>query len=228
MQYVVLGIKFFFCLFFYVFCTISGEYHDVKERDKWSFSLHTVKKSIWILWANVLLFFCWYKDVKSEFTMYDVDESLHMLWGVVVRMMDLEGEGLGLGFCFGACSLCNFVYISSRYQFLHLEKGRYFFKVLFWELNKRICESVLVAQLLFATLWTIASQAPLSTGVSRHSPEWLLQWVAIPFSRGSSWPRDQTWVFCITGRFFTIWATREASENMWKHFLNLKIFYLDR
>ena len=28
--------------------------------------------------------------------------------------------------------------------------------------------------------------------------------------RGSSWPRDRTWVSCIAGRFFTIWATREA------------------
>ena len=26
---------------------------------------------------------------------------------------------------------------------------------------------------------------------------------------GSSWPRNQTWVSCIAGRFFTIWATRE-------------------
>ena len=39
----------------------------------------------------------------------------------------------------------------------------------------------------------------------------LLEWVAIPFSRGSSQPRDQTQVSCIAGRFFTIWATREAS-----------------
>ena len=31
----------------------------------------------------------------------------------------------------------------------------------------------------------------------------ILEWVAIPFSRGSSWPRDQTHVSCITGRFFT-------------------------
>ena len=30
----------------------------------------------------------------------------------------------------------------------------------------------------------------------------ILEWVAIPFSRGSSWPRNQTQVSCITGRFF--------------------------
>ena len=38
----------------------------------------------------------------------------------------------------------------------------------------------------------------------------ILKWVAISFSRGSSWPRDRTWVSCITGRLLTIWATKEA------------------
>ena len=33
----------------------------------------------------------------------------------------------------------------------------------------------------------------------------LLEWVAIFFSRGSSWPRDRTWVSLIVGRPFTIW-----------------------
>ena len=37
-----------------------------------------------------------------------------------------------------------------------------------------------------------------------------LEWVAYPFSRGSSWPRNWTRVCCIAGRFFTSWATREA------------------
>ena len=31
----------------------------------------------------------------------------------------------------------------------------------------------------------------------------MLQWVAFPFSGGSSQPRDQTQVSCIAGRFFT-------------------------
>ena len=38
----------------------------------------------------------------------------------------------------------------------------------------------------------------------------LLQWVFIPFSRGSFRPRDWTWVSYIVGRFFTVWATRET------------------
>ena len=36
------------------------------------------------------------------------------------------------------------------------------------------------------------------------------EWVACPFSRGYSWPRNWTRVSCITRRFFTTWATREA------------------
>ena len=38
------------------------------------------------------------------------------------------------------------------------------------------------------------------------------EWVAFPFSRGSSQPRDQTQVSHIAIRFFTNWATREAQE----------------
>ena len=38
----------------------------------------------------------------------------------------------------------------------------------------------------------------------------ILEWVAFPFSRGSSQPRDQTQVSHIAGRSFTSWATREA------------------
>ena len=39
----------------------------------------------------------------------------------------------------------------------------------------------------------------------------VLEWVVISFSRGSSRPSDWTWVSCIVGRCFTIWATREVS-----------------
>ena len=37
-----------------------------------------------------------------------------------------------------------------------------------------------------------------------------MEWVAYPFSRGSSWPRNRTGVSCIAVRFFASWATREA------------------
>ena len=58
----------------------------------------------------------------------------------------------------------------------------------------------------------------------------VLEWVAIPFSMGSSQARDQTQVSCIAGTFFTVWATREAPKwrgpqrphPFWVSFCNLK------
>ena len=38
----------------------------------------------------------------------------------------------------------------------------------------------------------------------------ILEQVTIPFYRGSSWPRDQNQVSSMAGRFFTVWAAREA------------------
>ena len=62
---------------------------------------------------------------------------------------------------------------------------------------------------IFVTPGTVAHQASLSTEFSRQE-YW--KWVAIPFARESSWPRDQNQVSCNAGRFFTIGATREAQS----------------
>ena len=43
----------------------------------------------------------------------------------------------------------------------------------------------------------------------------ILEWVAIPFSRGSSQPGDRTQVSYIAGRFLTRWTTREALYLPW-------------
>ena len=40
----------------------------------------------------------------------------------------------------------------------------------------------------------------------------ILEWVAYPFSRGSSQPRNQTRVSCIAGGYFTSWATRGSCK----------------
>ena len=58
---------------------------------------------------------------------------------------------------------------------------------------------------LFATLWTIAQQAPLSMGILQAR---ILEWVvAISYSRGSSWPRDGTCTFYVSciGRWRRQW-----------------------
>ena len=43
----------------------------------------------------------------------------------------------------------------------------------------------------------------------------ILEWVAMPFFRWSSWPRGWTQVSCIKGRFFITWATWEALLEHW-------------
>ena len=45
----------------------------------------------------------------------------------------------------------------------------------------------------------------------------ILEWIAILFSRGSSQPKDGTWVSCIGARFFTFEATREVLTNIKKY-----------
>ena len=40
----------------------------------------------------------------------------------------------------------------------------------------------------------------------------ILEWVAMPSSRGSSQPMDWTRASCIAGGLFTIWATREGAD----------------
>ena len=57
---------------------------------------------------------------------------------------------------------------------------------------------------VFATPWTVVCHAPLSMGILQVR---ILEWVAMPSSRGPSQPRDQP----IAGGFFTIWALQVDS-----------------
>ena len=50
----------------------------------------------------------------------------------------------------------------------------------------------------------------------------ILEWVAMPFSRGSYRPRDQTWIFHKASRFFTIWATMDQFSSVTQSCLTLQ------
>ena len=63
---------------------------------------------------------------------------------------------------------------------------------------------------LCPTLCDSMDYSPSGSSVHGILQARILEWAAIPFSRGSSQPRDWTCVSCIAG-FFTIWATREAN-----------------
>ena len=94
--------------------------------------------------------------------------------------------------CLGSCLLDGshgvFIFFFDRFIIIYLE----------W-VNAQLLSHVRLS----ATSWTAAHEAPLSMG---FFPARILEWVAISFSRGSSRPRDWTWVFCVSfiaGRFFT-------------------------
>ena len=72
----------------------------------------------------------------------------------------------------------------------------------------------------FVTPCTVDHRAPLSRGLLQART---LEWVAIPFSRGSSWPRDRTLVSCMAGRLFTVWAPRKAQKAILLHTENLQV-----
>ena len=77
---------------------------------------------------------------------------------------------------------------------------------------KHLCVC-LVAQ-AYPTLWDPTDCSPPGSSVHGILQARILEWVTFPFFGGSSWPRDQTQVSCIAGRFFIIWATREVQWSM--------------
>ena len=65
----------------------------------------------------------------------------------------------------------------------------------------------------YPTLWDPTECSPPGSSVCGILQAWILEWVAISFSRGSSQPRDRTRVSRIVGRCLIIWATREVSSK---------------
>ena len=55
------------------------------------------------------------------------------------------------------------------------------------------------------TLWN-----PVDYTIHGMLQDRILVWIAVPFSRVSSQPRDRTQISGIVGKFFTSWGTREA------------------
>ena len=77
----------------------------------------------------------------------------------------------------------------------------------------RVASSACVCVLITQSCWAPCNLMVCSSSgssVCGFLQARILEWFAISFSKGSSRPRDQTLVSCISGRFFTICATREA------------------
>ena len=80
--------------------------------------------------------------------------------------------------------------------------GKVFYKI-YWKWKVLVAQSCL-------TIWDCMDCSPPGSSVDGILQARVLEWVTIPFSRDSSWPRDRTQVSDTAGRFFTIWTSREA------------------
>ena len=96
-----------------------------------------------------------------------------------------------------------------------------------WSSERLNSLPVLVAESCL-TLCNSMDRSPPGSSVHGILQARILEWITIPFSRGSSQPRDQTWVSCIAGRLFTIQATREAPRILGagSHSLLWRIFLI--
>ena len=74
--------------------------------------------------------------------------------------------------------------------------------------NQKVCNAQ-----EFLGLLTQVHGSVLFSKLHQLKPAWVLM---IPFFRGSSGSRDQNQVSCIEGRFFTVWATREVQNGLWR------------
>ena len=86
--------------------------------------------------------------------------------------------------------------INERWPFTEEKKKNIFFLVFFF---------------FFFCLF-VFKQTPSVHGILQAT---ILEWVAIPSFRGSFQPRNWTSASCTAGRFFTIWATRQAQANFY-------------
>ena len=77
--------------------------------------------------------------------------------------------------------------------------------------------SVSLLQGIFPTQWSnlgLLHCRQILCHLSHKGSPRILEWIAYPFSRGSSWPRNWTWVSCIAGGFFTNWA-KTTSQRLY-------------
>ena len=86
----------------------------------------------------------------------------------------------------------------------------------------RMCVSVLVAQLCL-TLCDPMDCSPPGSSVHGILQARILEWVAIPFSRGSSQPRDWTQVSCTASRFFTTEPPGKPHQSEWSSSKSLQV-----
>ena len=129
---------------------------------------------------------------------------------------------------FGFCDLKKILVVSSVFLFHFIFCSLEFIFTLCEHLYKHVsqkqsdtCLTLLKwsCSVMSDSLWPhgLGSPPGSSTGILQAR---ILEWVAISFSRGSSWPRDWTQVSLIAGRGFNLWATREVPIFVFIYFFD--------
>ena len=102
---------------------------------------------------------------------------------------------------------CMCIFQRRVYSFHQIAKGTF-------DLPNLEKMKVLVAQLC-PTLCNPMDRSPPGSSVHGILQAGILECIDIPFSRASFQSRDWTWVSCIAGEFFTVWATREWFNSLY-------------
>ena len=142
----------------------------------------------------VVIFFLVSIIVKQLIKIYFVLKSLELAWLLMLKLFHLFSDKVNF------TVMCE--YLPSNWKVkvlvaqLRLNSFQWNWKV-----------KMLVAQSC-PSLFNPMDCSPSGSSVHGILQARVPEWVAIPFSKGSSWPRGQTLVSHISDRFFIIWATR--------------------
>ena len=112
----------------------------------------------------------------------------------------------------GHLGVSSFKYLCSSFNSFRIKLVWTFLYKCFCRHSFNFSVKVLVAQLC-PTLCDSTDCSPPGSSVHGILQARILEWVAMPFCRGSSQPRDQTQVSCTAGKFFTVWAT--SVSGLW-------------
>ena len=135
------------------------------------------------------------------------------LWNSRASYPDSDHFSLSF-FCYQARPLL--LHLFSKYYWMPITH-----QALFWVLGMFEWESE-VAQLC-PTLCDPMDCSLSGSSVHRIFQAIVLEWVAISFYRGSSWPRDWTQISLVVDRRFTVWAIREVLRYVYQVYFDLSI-----
>ena len=95
---------------------------------------------------------------------------------------------------------------------------------IFFSRSKQVAVQSLSHVLLFCKPMDCSPPGSSVHGISQAR---ILEWVAMPFTGGSSWSRDQTHISCIGRCILCHWATWEAPSDSWWHSFSTLVSAVD-